>query len=341
MEHKLIIRAKELLGSGNPRIVIVTHTNPDGDAVGSSLGLYACLHAAGFRRSAVIVPNAYPAFLHWLPHNDKVLNATEDPEKAEGLIMQADLVFCLDFNGLSRTDKLEPVLRKTGGLKLLIDHHPQPEDEFDLVISRTDVSSTAELVFEFIEKMGLAGFLGKDAADCLYTGIVTDTGSFSYACNNPETYLITARLIRLGVDGERIHRLVYHTYSADRMRLLGFCLSEKLVVMPAQETAYISLTKAEMERFNHRTGDTEGVVNYALSIGNISLAALFTENEDHIKVSFRSSGQVNVNQLARMHFNGGGHRNAAGGKSFEDMEKTLARFEDLVRSDGLDKSGSE
>lgn len=332
MDPRLISNTKSLLEDKSRRIVIVTHTNPDGDAVGSSLGMYICLRNAGCMDVEVVVPNAYPGFLKWLPFNEKVIVASDRPQKARELIMGADLVFCLDFNGFSRIDALQDVLVSANGVKVLIDHHPEPEPGFDLVFSYPGSSSTAELVYEFFEALGWSSCVDQEAAECLYAGIVTDTGSFSYSCNNPGTYLITAKLIRTGVDGERIHRLIYNTYSSDRMRLLGYCLSERLVVMPEQQTAYISLGKNDLDRFHYQEGDTEGVVNYALSIENISLAALFTEHEDHIKVSFRSAGDVDVNRFARDHFNGGGHVNAAGGKSFDPMESTLLRFEELVKA---------
>lgn len=335
LETELIRRVKDLLVERDQPIVIVTHTNPDGDAIGSSLGLMDCLKKAAYGDVKVIVPNPYPSFLHWLPGNGEVIDASAHPDLAGRLIELASLIFCLDFNGLARTNGLEKFLRSADGPKVMVDHHPQPEPDFDLMLSYPGYSSTAELVFKLIEGLGLMPFFGREAASCLYTGIITDTGSFSYSCNNPETYRIVARLIEMGVDGEQVHRLVYNTYSADRMRLLGYCLSEKLVVIQEKKTAYISLTRSDLERFNHMVGDTEGVVNHALSIENISLAALFTENEDHIKVSFRSSGPVNVNLFAREFFHGGGHRNAAGGKSFESMEETLARFEKLIEKNAF------
>jgi bifunctional oligoribonuclease and PAP phosphatase NrnA len=333
LDPKLISSTKQLLESRNQPIVIVTHTHPDGDAIGSSLGLFHCLSNAGYAGVNVIVPDPYPSFLQWLPGNGEVVTATLQPDLAGHLIREAALIFCLDFNDLARTNGLEGLLRNANGVKILVDHHPQPEPAFDVVFSYPGFSSTAEMIFKLLEGLELMSFFNRDAAACLYAGIVTDTGSFSYSCNNPETYRISARLIESGVDGEKVHRLIYNTYSADRMRLLGYCLSEKLVVLPESDTAYISLTRKDLERFNHQVGDTEGVVNYALSIENISLAALFTEHEDHIKVSFRSAGKVDVNLFARDYFQGGGHRNAAGGKSFDPMDNTLARFEQLVKNE--------
>lgn len=331
MDPLIISQVKTLLSDKDQPIAIVTHTNPDGDALGSSLGLYGFLLLSGHKRVSVITPDGYPSFLHWMPWEQDIIIAEREMERAEKGILGAKLVFCLDFNGINRVNHLEDVLRKSKGKKVLIDHHPQPQDDFDLVISEIRASSAAELLYDFIVALGGEGRVDRRVAECLYAGIVTDTGSFSYGCNEPKTYEITARLIALGVDGEHLHRLIYNTYSEDRMRLLGYCLSERLKVFPEQQAAYISLSAKDLQRFNHQEGDTEGVVNFALSIENIHLAALFIEKEDHVKISFRSSGSVDVNLLAREHFNGGGHRNASGGKSFKSLEKTIGFFEEIIR----------
>jgi bifunctional oligoribonuclease and PAP phosphatase NrnA len=336
LEIPLINRLQDLLINRNQQICIVVHTNPDGDAIGSALGLHTFLKGIGFTKVDVIAPNAYASFLHWMPGNDIVINASEHQEVAWKIISGADLLFCLDFNGLSRAENLEQELINTKATKIMIDHHPEPEGGCELVFSDTAVSSTAELVYELIAALGYEDAIGLESAECLYAGIVTDTGSFSYACNNPRTYEITARLIEKGVDGARIQRLIYNNYTVQRMRLLGYCLSEKLVVLEEQHTAYISLTMDEMRRFEHNEGDTEGIVNYALSIGGVNMAALFIEKDDHIKLSLRSTrDQVDVNQFARAYFNGGGHKNAAGGKSFSDMYNTLSQFEVLVRRESF------
>jgi len=325
-----IHKAAEYLEDKNQLICIVMHAYPDGDAVGSALGLYDCLKRAGYADVQVIAPNPYASFLHWMPHNEKVIVAELNKKVADELIQKASLLFCLDFNGFSRTDLLEASLRLSKAVKIMIDHHPQPEGGFDLVFSDTNASSTAEMIYEFIASVWDERLVHLDAAKCLYAGIVTDTGSFSYGCNNPRTYEIVGRLIATGVDGAYIHRLIYSTYSADRMRLLGFCLSEKLVVLPGLRAAYISLSKKDLKRFNYQEGDTEGVVNYALAIKEIELAALFTEKKDHIKVSLRSVGDIDVNELARVHFNGGGHKNASGGKSFSSLDDTVRYFVALL-----------
>lgn len=332
MDPASIRKVNKLLSDKNLPIAIITHTNPDGDALGSSLGLFGYFKAAGFTDVSVVLPNDFPSFLKWLPWQEEIIIADQNPEVAHETLQHAKLIFLLDLNGLGRAENMEKSLRNTVAVKVLIDHHPQPENDFDIVFSDLNVSSTAELIYKFIVALGGKALIDKPIAECLYSGIITDTGSFSYSCNHPETYEITARLIKLGVDGEQIQRLIYNNNSADRIRLLGFCLSQKLRVMPQQKTAYISLTIDELKKFNHQEGDTEGVVNYALSIENIKLAALFIEKAGHVKISFRSVGSVDVNKLARNHFNGGGHVNASGGKSFENLEQTINRFEELVIS---------
>jgi len=333
LELTRIDRLKNFLQDKNQLITIVVHANPDGDAIGSALGLYAWMTEQGFSRVYVVAPNPYASFLHWMPGNDQVIVAEEEKDKGLRLISTARLLICLDFNGMGRTAGLEEHMRASEAAKIMIDHHPDPENDFDLMISDTKVSSTAELLYECLAGLSDQEAISLTVAQCLYAGIVTDTGSFSYGCNNPRTYEIVARLIEKGVDGAKIQRLIYSTYSEDRMRLLGFCLSEKLKVIPEANTAYISLSESELLRFNHKEGDTEGIVNYGLSIENIKLAALFTEKEDHVKISLRSTGDLDANMLARNHFNGGGHKNAAGGKSFASLEDTLADFESLVKNE--------
>lgn len=331
MDKLLIGRVGELLNDKIQSIVIVTHTNPDGDAIGSCLGLLGCLKAAGYQHVSVIIPNRDPEFLHWMPWHDQIINASSTPNVAIDLIQQAEKIFCLDFNQLNRTEQLEHLIRDARAEKMLIDHHPQPGNDFNLYLTDSSVSSTAEMIYEFLVALGFKQYIDQSVAECIYTGIVTDTGSFSYGANNPRTFEIMSELMKTGIHGERIHRLIYSTYSENRIRLLGYCLSEKLVVIADKRTAYISLTRRELHKYHHQVGDTEGIVNYALGIKGVDLAALFTENKDHIKISFRSSGKVDVNEFARIHFHGGGHKNAAGGKSFIGMNETLKKFELLMK----------
>ena len=342
MDQQIIVNIRDQILQASS-IVIVTHTNPDGDAIGSSLGFYHFLKTfASNAKIKVIVPNEFPSFLKWMPGVAEIMIFETSQEAVLKSINEADLCFCLDFNSLKRTDKLSPFLEASKAFKILIDHHPQPENNFDVMISKIESSSTSELIYDVINSISGVDALSKEIASCLYVGIMTDTGSFSYSCRKPHTYLAVAELIRHGIDSELIHRKIYDTYSENRMRLLGYCLSERLTVLKDFHTAYIYLTENDLKRFNHQNGDTEGVVNYALSIEGIVLAVLFTEKEDKIRISMRSKGEFSVNDLARKHFQGGGHKNASGGDSFNSMKDTLVFFETILRGyqDELTKANS-
>jgi len=319
---------KKLLGESTD-VLITTHYNPDGDAIGSSLALFHFLTARGIHVK-LLIPNELPSFLLWMPGIGQATIYNADQEIGDAMIASADLIFCMDYNSLNRVKLFHDKLRASKATRILIDHHVQPENEFDLIFSIINVSSTSELLFQILDETGLTNHISKEMAECFFVGIMTDTGSFSYACNRHETFEITARLIKTGIDVERIHRQVYDTYSESRMRLLGRCLETNMKVLPEFATAYIWLTKEELDEFNYQQGDTEGVVNYALSIQNVAVAALFTERDDRVRVSLRSKGNFSVNELARAHFNGGGHRNAAGGDVFKSMPEALAWFESLL-----------
>lgn len=310
-------------------VLITTHYNPDGDAIGSSLALFHFLKTQGIE-ATVLIPNELPSFLQWLPGIDEVVIYTDNQESADELIDSSDLIFCMDYNSLGRVKLFTDKLKTANASRVLIDHHIQPENEFDLIFSTTEVSSTSELLFQILDKGGFASALNKNMAECFFVGIMTDTGSFSYACKRAETFEIASSLIKAGIDVERIHRMVYDTYSESRMRLLGRCLETNMKVLPEYATAYIWLTKEELDKYNYQQGDTEGVVNYALSIQNVAVAALFTERGDRVRVSLRSKGEFSVNEFARAHCNGGGHRNAAGGDVFKTMPETLIWFESLL-----------
>ncbi len=330
MNYQLITSIGERV-QASKNIVIVTHSNPDGDAIGSSLGLFHFLRLYyPFINVKVVVPNEFPSFLKWLPDVGQILNYDDSKVEVETLFNNCDLCFCLDFNSLKRVDNLYSILLSSAAQKILIDHHPLPDNGFAIMISHVEYSSTCELVYEVITNISNSGKLNADIATCLYVGIMTDTGSFSYASNRPELYIAVSDLIKQGIDVEFIHRKVYDTYSENRMRLLGYCLSNRLVVLPQLHTAYIYLSKDDLKKFNHQNGDTEGVVNYSLSIQGIVLAALFTEKDDRIRISLRSKGSFNVNEFSRKYFNGGGHKNAAGGDSFLSLPDTFKFFEDAV-----------
>jgi phosphoesterase RecJ-like protein len=312
------------------RIVILSHYNPDGDAIGSSVAWCDYLQSVG-KKSQIIFPNDFPQNLKWIKGSETVLIANQNMEKTEDLIGNAELMICNDFQSFSRLDKLEEIVKKSKAIKVLVDHHVDPNvEQFDLIFSNVESSSTAELVYELITRLTPEKSVSIAVADAVYVGIMTDTGSFSYSCNHEKTFEIVAKLIEIGIDARQIHQDVYNTFSEDRMRLLGHCLTNRLTVFPELAAAYMYLTKEDLRQFRYMPGDTEGIVNYALSIKDIKFAAFFTERENRIRISFRSKDEIDCNEFAKMHFNGGGHRNASGGNSFETMEETILKFEKLL-----------
>ena len=329
MQKDSFPKFKALLKKSN-NIVIVTHYNPDGDAMGSSLALYNYLIKTN-KNVTVITPNEYPEFLHWLSGNKKVVQYSKQSKKATSIIQKSDLIFTLDFNNYSRLEGLGEVLKLATAKKILIDHHQQPDDYATLYYHDVAACSTCELVYEFICGLGGKKLIDKTIAACLYTGIMTDTGSFRFDSVTPQTHLILSHLLTTGLKPSDIHTSIYDTYSESRVKLLGYCLTEKMVVIPEFQTAYISLSEKELKKFDHQKGDTEGIVNYPFSIKGIKFCAFFSEGEGKIKISFRSKGSFDVNQFARNHFNGGGHINAAGGRgNVYDLQKTVKEFVDLL-----------
>lgn len=328
MNAKELKEVKSLLNKPK-NIVIVTHWSPDGDAMGSSLGLYNYLIQLKHKVS-VITPNDYPSFLFWLPGNKKVTDFSKSPKPAKTLVAKADIIFCLDFNSLKRIDKLGDEVAKSKGIKFMIDHHLQPEGFAKYMLHNVKACSTCELIYEFIHMMGHKKMMNKDIGNCLYTGIMTDTGSFRFPSTTAKTHKIIADLITAGAENADIHNRIYDGSTENKIKLLGYSLSEKLKVFPEYKAAYFSLTQQELDKYKYQKGDTEGVVNYALSIDGIRFAAFFVERDGIIKTSFRSQGSFDVNVFARKHFSGGGHANAAGGMSELSMEKTLKKFESLL-----------
>lgn len=328
MNAKEIKEVKALLNKPK-NFVIVTHWSPDGDAMGSSLGLYNYLIQLK-HKVTVITPNDYPSFLFWLPGNKKVIDFSKSPKPAKTLVAKADIIFCLDFNSLKRIDKLGDEVVKSKGIKFMIDHHLQPESFAKYMLHSVKACSTCELIFELIQLMGHKKLMNKDIGNCLYTGIMTDTGSFRFPSTTAKTHKIIASLIEAGAENSDIHNRIYDGSTENKIKLLGYSLSEKLKVFKEYNAAYFSLTEEELNRYKYQKGDTEGVVNYALSIEGIRFAAFFVERDGIIKTSFRSQGSFDVNVFARKHFNGGGHANAAGGMSELSMDKTLQKFEALL-----------
>ncbi len=327
------LEAFKSLISSPKRVVIVTHFKPDADALGSSLGLAGFLLKKGHFVS-VITPSNYPDFLAWMPGNDSVLAlSNEKPEnekKAEQLIQEAEIVFCLDFSSLSRINNLGEMIRKSSSIKVLIDHHLEPEDFAEFVQWTTASASTAGLIYELIEELGEKKLIDRDIANCLYAGLMTDTGGFRHNNTRQKEFLIASELVGHGADPHETARLIYDTNSVERLRLTGFVLSQKLVVLPEFHTAYMTLSQDELKTYGVQTGDTEGLVNYGLSIKGVKLAVMMYDRKEEIKLSFRSLGDFSVNDLARKHFEGGGHRNASGGSSKLSLENTLKKLLEIL-----------
>lgn len=323
-----ISRIKELLSSPK-KIIITTHRSPDADAIGSSLGLY---HFLLKKKHDVIVitPNSYPEFLHWLPGNKDVINYEGKKNRAKKLVMDAELIFCLDYNALKRMEEFGEVVGESKAIKILIDHHQQPDKFPDYILSDVTASSTAQLIYRFIEMLGEEKMVNSEIAECLYAGIMTDTGSFRFSSTSSETHRIVAKLIDAGVKPDKIYNLIFDDNSVDRMNLLGYTLLHKLKYFPEYRTAMISLTRVELKQFKYKQGDTEGFVNYPLSIKGVRLSALMIEKKGLIKLSFRSKGSFSVNKFSREHFSGGGHNNAAGGESRVSMDETVNKFLSLL-----------
>ena len=319
----------KLLLDSPKRIVITVHTNPDADALGSALGFASILKQQG-HDTTVVSPNEYPDFLKWMQGHDDVVVYENFESKVNILIEEADIICCLDFSDLKRIGELGEKVRTAKAFKVMIDHHLEPEKFADFEKWSVEAGATGELVYDLAEEMGWVEFIGPDEADCLYAGIMTDTGGFRHPNTTRHIHEVVAKLIGLGANTSRIAKLVYDTNTENRLRLMGFVLSQRLVVMKEYDVAYIYLTLDDQKKFNVQKGDTEGLVNYALSIANITVAAMFTESKDIIKISFRSIGSFSVNDFARSHFDGGGHANAAGGRSELSLQDTLERFKSLV-----------
>lgn len=331
MNKQDITSIKQLL-STKKKIVIVPHKNPDGDAIGSTLGLFHYL-VKGNHNVHVLVPNDYPPFLKWMPGNDTILKYDSQTKICDALINDADIIFTLDFNAFHRTGNMETVLTKSSALKIMIDHHQAPDHYATYMYSDVSMSSTCEMVYNFIDMLGDANDIDNNIATCLYVGIMTDTGSFRFRSTTSKTHNIVAKLIEKGANNTDIHNNVYDTNRYERMQLLG-CALTNLRVIPESKAAYISLSQDELQKYNYKKGDTEGVVNYGLSLDGIVLAAIFIEDrkEGIIKISLRSKGNFSVNEMSRAHFEGGGHTNAAGGKSHLSLQKTIEKFISILPS---------
>lgn len=320
-------KLKQLLSSPQ-QITIVSHTNPDGDAIGSSLGLYHFLIQRK-HNVKVIVPNAFPKFLAWMKDADRVLDYEKQTEDADNFIQASDIIFMLDFNNLSRIDALAVPIEKSDAFKILIDHHMQPDISANIIFSDTSACATCQLVFELIDSLGLKRYITNDAAECLYCGIMTDTASFRFDSTTSKTHKIVAELIELGVVKSKVHGAVYDTNTLDKLRLVSHCLCNNLNLYHNNKIAIITFDAEEQKKYNMQKGDTEGLVNHGLSINGVLVSGFFTERDGIIKISFRSKGKIDVNAFARKYFEGGGHVNAAGAKSTISLEDTVKRFIEL------------
>lgn len=318
----------KILSSKN--IIITTHKSPDGDAIGSSLGLYHFLKKFDLNVT-IIVPDSFPSFLNWMEGTSEIVIHEKNEAFSTRLIESSDLAFSLDYNGLNRIGEMGKILGNSKSYKILIDHHQNPESFADFSFVDTDCSSTSQLIYEFIEKLGETSKISKNIGECLYCGIMTDTGSFKYPSTTDRTHEIAASFIKKGIDVSKIHNEVYDTNSEDRLRLIGFALTEKMKVFHELGVAHIVLSQEELKRFNFKKGDTEGLVNYPLSINGIKFSALITEKENEISLSFRSKDDVYVNEFASKYFNGGGHIYAAGGRETTTLTETIDKLEKLLK----------
>ena len=329
MKKEDILAIQNLLATPK-KIAVIPHRSPDGDAMGSTLALYHFLLKLN-HNPVVISPNEFPNFLAWLPGSETVLIYENDKENCTKILNEAELVFTLDFNALHRTGEMEQVLNKLSAPMIMIDHHQKPDIYATVTYSDTSIGSTCEMIYNLISYLDKKDLLDKTIATCIYTGITTDTGSFRFPSTTSTTHRITADLIDLGINNSAVHNLLFDDNSANRLQLLGRAL-QNIKVFPEYKTSYITLSQKELDEFQYQKGDTEGIVNYGLSIKGINFSAIFIEHRDEniIKISLRSQGNFDVNQFARQHFNGGGHINAAGGKSYESMKATTNKFEELI-----------
>ncbi len=329
MKNK-VDKIKEKLSKPS-RIVIFTHVNPDGDAMGSLMGLYNYLIKLNHQVTP-ITPNEFPFFLKWLKGTENVQIFNQVPQVVNRVIADADFIFCLDFNDLRRLKEMEKMVLESKATKILIDHHPNPSQVFDYYIHRVDASAAAELVYDFIIESGHESLIDTTIAECIYAGIMSDTNSFNYNINDSSTFKKVARLLEYPISHARIYGLLYDNYSFDRMRLMGYCLNQKMVILPHLHAGYIWLTQKEMDEYNFQTGDSEGFVNLPLSIKGIYISALLTEKKDHVRISFRSKGDFAVNAFSAKHFDGGGHKNASGGEIKLPIEQALKHFEKILET---------
>ena len=319
--------------------VIITHQKPDGDAMGSMLSFYHLLTRKGHNVTP-ISPTEYGHYLQWMPGQENIVDYQENPEKALQKLELAELIVCVDFNNPKRTNGLQEYLIKANGTKLVIDHHTNPEPFYDHIICEPEFCATAELIYQIIDNLWGNEVIDHIIATCLYTGIVTDSGSFRFSNVTPSTHKIAAYLIGKSIDHAAIHRNLFENTPARKLKFFGHCLTNRLEIIPECKTAFIYVTMEDKKQYDVQTGETEGLVNYPLSIEGIVFAALFKEQRGIIKISFRSIGKFPANEFAAKHFEGGGHHNASGGRSHENLNETLKNFRKTINEykDELEKA---
>lgn len=310
-------------------ILLISHINPDGDAIGAQIALSQYLKYTG-KTVSMMAPNYIQEFLKWMEGSEQIRIFIKEKSKCVSLIKSADLIVMLDFNQANRMGEAEELVMKSKARKVLIDHHLDPTEMADLLISEPAYCSTSELIHRLISNLNGKPFINKIYAEALYTGIITDTGNFEHGSYTPDTMRIVADLLETGLDKSRILDLIYNNFSADRMRLMGFALNERMVVIPELNSAYISLSKDDLKKYNHFKGDTEGFVNMPLSIKGVLFSTLFIEKDGFIKLSFRSKGKFPSNEIASQYFSGGGHMNASGGEYYDTLDNTVKYFLEIL-----------
>ncbi len=327
LEH---LNALKKLLSSPKKIAIIPHKNPDGDAIGSTLALWHYLSNNG-HSATIVAPNDFPKFLKWMPGAQQILNFERENSQSKTVINEADIVFTLDFNHLGRVGQMSEILESAQATFVMVDHHQEPSDYASIMYSDVSMSSTCEMVYVLINQLDDENSITPDMANCIYTGIMTDTGSFKFAATTSNTHRVVADLMDKGAEGTEIHHRIYDTNSPSRLHLLG-CALKNMVILNEYATAYITLSQDELDKYNYQKGDTEGFVNYGLTLDGIKFAVIFIENKEEgiFKISFRSVGDFSVNDFARKHFNGGGHTNAAGGRSEDNIADTIAKFTALL-----------
>ena len=328
--HQDIITIQTWL-KGLPPITIITHFNPDGDAIGSSIALKLYLEKQGLKVDCIF-PSAFPSYYNWIPNVSEALIFNEkDKTSFESFFREDRIIFCLDFNHPSRVNQLSDFLGNSKAKRVLIDHHEEPSSDFEMSFSYPGMSSTCELIYDFMMKLDLSP-LDKDIATCLYTGLLTDTGGFQFSSTQSSTLNMAGKLMEMGINATEIYNLAFNNFSINRLKLFGYCISNNMTIVEDKKLAYMWIDRRTKDKFDIQDGDTEGLVNYPMKVLDIEVSVLFKQDYDKIRISFRSKNDTDVNKIARQYFSGGGHINAAGGMSKKSLKETLEHFESLIPS---------